>query len=57
MCRECVFENTGIGFSILEILQEPECREDQLEQYVRFKKPWNFLTVNLNLHFWRLTMK
>ena len=38
MSRECVFENTGIGFSILEILQEPECREDQLEQYVRFKK-------------------
>ena len=33
MSRKCVFENTGIGFSIVEILQEPECREDQLEQW------------------------
>ena len=31
MSRKCVFENTGIGFSSLEILQEPECREDQPE--------------------------
>ena len=43
MSRKCVFESTGIGFSILEILKEPECREDQLEQYVRFKKTLKLL--------------
>ena len=31
MSRKCVFENTRIGFSSLEILQEPERREDQPE--------------------------
>ena len=29
--RKSVFENTGTGFSSLEILQEPESREDQLK--------------------------
>ena len=28
---ECVFENVGTEFSSLEILQEPEAREDQLK--------------------------
>ena len=39
MSRKCVFENTGIGFSSLDFLQEPECREDQpeLAGVVRFK--------------------
>ena len=31
MSKESVFENMGTGFSSLEILQEPEVREDQLE--------------------------
>ena len=31
MSRECVFENLGTKFSSLEILQEPEVREDQLK--------------------------
>ena len=31
MSEESVFENMGTGFSSLEILQEPEVREDQLE--------------------------
>ena len=31
MSRESVFENMRTGFSSLDILQEPEVREDQLE--------------------------
>ena len=31
MSRECVFENMGTKFFSLEILQEPEVREDQLK--------------------------
>ena len=31
MSKDSVFENMGTGFSSLEILQEPEVREDQLE--------------------------
>ena len=28
---ECVFENVGTEFSSLEILREPDAREDQLK--------------------------
>ena len=31
MSKEYVFENMGTEFSRLEILQEPEVREDQLK--------------------------
>ena len=31
MSKESVFENMGTGFSSLEILQEPNVREDQLK--------------------------
>ena len=31
MFIECVFQNIGTAFSSLEILQEPEVREDQLK--------------------------
>ena len=31
MSSESVFENMGNGFSSLEILQEPDVREDQLK--------------------------
>ena len=31
MSRESVFDNMGTGFSSIDILQEPEVREDQLK--------------------------
>ena len=31
MSRESVFDNMGTGFSRVDILQEPEVREDQLK--------------------------
>ena len=31
MSKKSVFENMGTGFYSLEILQEPESREDQLK--------------------------
>ena len=31
MSRESVFDNMGTGFSSVDILQEPEVREDQLK--------------------------
>ena len=31
MSKESAFENMGTGFSSLEILQEPNVREDQLK--------------------------
>ena len=31
MSKQSVFENMGTGFSSLEILQEPNVREDQLK--------------------------
>ena len=42
-----MFENIGICFSSLEILQEPERREDQLK--------WWDLKLTLKL-FWRLIL-
>ena len=31
MSRESVFDNMGTGFSSVDILQEPEVREDQMK--------------------------
>ena len=43
----------GTGVSSLEILQEQE----DLAEIARFKISLNFLTVDINLHYRRLTVK
>ena len=47
MSRECFFDNMRTEFSSLEILQEPEVREDQL----KCSEIWNTLET-----FWRLIL-
>ena len=55
MSRESVFDNMGTGFSSVDILQEPEVREDQLNGEIL-----NTLKLFDGYHFsafWRLTVK
>ena len=47
----------GTGFFSLEIIQEAPVKSVKSAETVRFEIPWNFLTVDIYLHFWRLTVK
>ena len=56
MFREPIFENLARGFSTSKILLEPEVRHGRSAEIVRFEIP-HPLTVNITVHFLRLTVK
>ena len=59
MSKESPFEIMYIltGFFSLEILQEPEVLGNRSAEIVRFAISSKFWTININLHFLRLTVK
>ena len=57
MSRGRVFENMGAAW-LFKFWNSLGARSSgRSAEIVRFEIPWNFLTVNINLHFWRLRVK
>ena len=57
MSRGRVFENMGAAW-LFKFWNSLGARSSgRSAKIVRFEIPWNFLKVNINLHFWRLRVK